>query len=78
MKSLFFLLAATMIIAPLINAVYAQATPPPLESKPPAETPPPITSPSLGKVTIQISQTEQIILDLPLKSENKYQIVQIK
>ena len=33
---------------------------------------------SLGKMTIQISQTEQIIIDLPLKTDNKYKVVPIK
>jgi hypothetical protein len=59
-------------------AVFAQQPAPPLEK--PATTTVEESSPSqsLGKITIQISQTEQIIIDLPLKSENKYQVIPIK
>ena len=56
----------------------AQQQPPSLEKAPitaATSTADPI---SLGKITIQISQTEQIIIDLPLKSDNKYEVVPIK
>jgi hypothetical protein len=69
--------ATTTTIVSTTNEAFAQ-TPPPLEK---AQSEPQTDQgqqQSLGKVTIQISQTEQIVIDLPLKSENKYQIVPIK
>ena len=78
---LFAIMATTTLGALTTTNAFAQVTPPALEdaNKPATET---TTTEdggtSLGKVTIQISQTEQIVLDLPLKSDNKYQVVPIK
>lgn len=75
-------LATTILVS---NSVYAQNnSPPPLENNASI-----ITSDnkgsegsapmlSFGKITIQISQTEQIVIDLPIKSGNEYKIVPIK
>lgn len=65
---------------------FAQTAPPPLEANKPTsllsagadEVDEKPTTQSLGKIIIQISQTEQIVLDLPLKSDNKYQVAPIK
>ena len=83
-KFLFLLLVVGVVVAAPTTAVQAnaQTSPPPLESNKPLlpveeEEKEPTTS-SLGKITIQISQTEQIVLDLPLKSDNKYQVIPIK
>ena len=89
-KFLFLVLVVTVVVAvPATTAIHANAqttTPPPLESNKPLlptatadeNDKEPAAIPSLGKITIQISQTEQIVLDLPLKSDNKYQVVPIK
>lgn len=83
-KFLFLVLVVTVVAAPATTAIQAnaQTSPPPLESNKPllptADEEKEPTIPSLGKITIQISQTEQIVLDLPLKSDNKYQVVPIK
>ena len=62
-----------------IEANAQQQTPPGLEKAPTtAATSTADSTISLGKITIQISQTEQIIIDLPLKSDNKYTVVPIK
>lgn len=84
MKLVIIAIALVYATTLLITDVFAQ-TPPPLES---TTTPAPApevpeeettaTPKSLGKITIQISQTEQIVLDLPIKSDNKYQVVPIK
>jgi hypothetical protein len=85
-----FLTLVTVVVvttAPLNTNAYAQSTPPPLEDSkiPQAPSSAPSSSSSaqqsptsLGKITIQISQTEQIVIDLPLKSDNKYQVAPIK
>lgn len=80
-----FLIITTILAATTIttNNAYAQQSPPPLgeDTKTIPQAPssaPPQQQISLGKVTIQISQTEQIVIDLPFKSDNKYQIVPIK
>jgi hypothetical protein len=78
-KFLILIIVATTLMAAGISPAFAQQAPP-LE-KPEAvaaEQPEAPSSSSLGKITIQISQTEQIIIDLPLKSENKYQVIPIK
>jgi hypothetical protein len=79
-KFLILMIVATtttsLMVAGISPAVFAQQAPP-LE-KPEAVAASESTSTSLGKITIQISQTEQIIIDLPLKSENKYQVIPIK
>ena len=82
---LVIVVAAVVVVAPITNSSIANAqTTPPLEKpllptavedEPEKE---PVAEQSLGKITIQISQTEQIILDLPLKSDNKYQVAPIK
>ena len=57
----------------------AQETPPTLEAPKTVDNDSEAaTKISLGKMTIQISQTEQIIIDLPLKTDNKYKVVPIK
>ncbi|MDF2736324.1 MAG: hypothetical protein K0S93_180 [Nitrososphaeraceae archaeon] len=77
MNKFLYLLAIVIAISTTTNQALAQQqAPPPLEKPATGET---TTAPtSLGKVTIQISQTEQIVIDLPLKTDNKYQIVPIK
>jgi hypothetical protein len=70
------IVATTLMVAGISPAAFAQQAPP-LE-KPEAVSESAPTSTALGKITIQISQTEQIIIDLPLKSENKYQVIPIK
>jgi biopolymer transport protein ExbD len=76
-KFLFLVLAATSFLLAIATSqtAFAQQAPP-LE-KPTTETQSQQQQ-SLGKITIQISQTEQIIIDLPIKSENKYQVIPIK
>ena len=87
-KFLFLVVAATITVvaaAPATSIANAQPAPP-LELDKPLT--PPVAeeegeekaaaTPALGKITIQISQTEQIILDLPLKSDNTYQVLPIK
>ena len=87
-KFLFLVVVVAAVIAvPATTAIPAFAqTPPPLESNKPllsgattteADNEKP-TAPALGKIIIQISQTEQIVLDLPLKTDNKYQVAPIK
>lgn len=84
MNKFLFLVLVTVVVAAPTAAIQAnaQTSPPPLESNKPllptADEEKEPTIPSLGKITIQISQTEQIVLDLPLKSDNKYQVVPIK
>lgn len=71
--------ASTTLAAQTTTNAFAQVTPPALEdASKPATTETAEEGTSLGKVTIQISQTEQIVLDLPLKSDNTYQVVPIK
>ena len=81
--------AAIVVAVPSTATIQAnaQSTPPPLgedANKPllsagatPAEADDK-PAPALGKIIIQISQTEQIVLDLPLKTDNKYQVAPIK
>ena len=93
MNKFLFLIVVVAIAVPTTIQAYAQTAPPPLggeanDNKPSTllsagatttETDEkPTTTSSLGKIIIQISQTEQIVLDLPLKSENKYQVAPIK
>ena len=82
-KFLFLIVVASTLVAVSFSSANsieanAQQQPPSLEKAPitaATSTADPI---SLGKITIQISQTEQIIIDLPLKSDNKYEVVPIK
>lgn len=77
---LFVVIGAVTLVAAGTGtqAAFAQITPPPLEDAANNTDSSKEATVSLGKVTIQISQTEQIVLDLPLKSDNKYQIIPIK
>jgi hypothetical protein len=77
-KFLILIIATTLAVAGTSPAVFAQQAPPLEKPEAVAATESAPTSTSLGKITIQISQTEQIIIDLPLKSENKYQVIPIK
>ena len=79
-KFLFLVIMASTFAALFSTTAVANAQVPPLEKTASEETAtdPISTSQSLGKITIQISQTEQIVIDLPLKSENKYKVVPIK
>ena len=73
-KFLFIVIVVAIATSIATTNAYAQQAPPLEKSEnatPPLET-------TFGKITIQISQTEQIVIDLPLKSENKYQVVPIK
>jgi lipoprotein NlpI len=76
-KFLILIIVATTLMAAGISPAFAQQAPP-LEKPEAVAAEQQPTSSSLGKITIQISQTEQIIIDLPLKSENKYQVIPIK
>jgi hypothetical protein len=66
------------------NPLAPASPPPPLEEAPPVAAPAAeeeqqtTTTTIIGKITIQISQTEQIIIDLPLKDQNKYKLIPIK
>ena len=87
-KFLFLVIAAVVVAVAAPATIQANAqtsAAPPLELDKPVTPPPPAengeekaATPALGKISIQISQTEQIILDLPLKSDNKYQVAPIK
>jgi hypothetical protein len=82
-KFLFLVIMASTAFAALFSTTAAaNAQAPPLEKTTTTSTEEtatdPISSSSLGKITIQISQTEQIVIDLPLKSENKYKVIPIK
>ena len=81
-KFLFLVIMASTFAALFSTTAAANAQVPPLEktttTSSTEEASDPVTTSSLGKITIQISQTEQIVIDLPLKSENKYKVVPIK
>jgi len=74
--------ASILVVTSLLstnNVANAQQQQPPSLEKAPITAATTAADPiSLGKITIQISQTEQIIIDLPLKSDNKYTVVPIK
>ena len=82
-KFLFLVIMASTFAALFSTTAAANAQVPPLEKTTTTATeeasdPVSSSSTSLGKITIQISQTEQIVIDLPMKSENKYKVVPIK
>jgi hypothetical protein len=79
-KFLFLVIMASTFAALFSTTAAANAQVPPLEKTTTTEETAidPISTSSLGKITIQISQTEQIVLDLPLKSDNKYKVIPIK
>ncbi len=79
-KFLFLVIMTSTVFATLLSTTNASAQVPPLEKTTTTEeaTDPVPSTPSLGKITIQISQTEQIVIDLPMKSENKYKVIPIK
>ncbi len=80
-KFLFLIIVASTFAALFSTTAAANAQVPPLEKTTTTSTEEandPISTSSLGKITIQISQTEQIVIDLPMKSENKYKVIPIK
>jgi hypothetical protein len=83
-KFLFLVIMTTTVFATIFSTINANAQQvPPLEKPNTTETTAeeasdPISTSSLGKITIQISQTEQIVIDLPMKTDNKYKVVPIK
>ena len=75
------LLMSIVILLGTSMATNAQETPPTLEAPKTVDNDSETataTKISLGKMTIQISQTEQIIIDLPIKTDNKYKVIPIK
>lgn len=78
MNKFLFLIIVVVAAAATTSQAFAQQTPPPLEKSTPTTEEPESQPQSFGKITIQISQTEQIVIDLPLKSGNKYEVVPIK
>jgi hypothetical protein len=69
------LVATTTIVG---GNVYAQQQAPPLEENTPKATTAEPTQSLIGKITIPITATQQIIIDLPIKSDSKIEIVPIK
>ena len=84
MKKTIFIFSTTMLVvmvlgnSMLVGFANAQQAPPPPLEKPTEETTPGGEQISIGKIIIQISQTEQLVIDLPIKNENKYKIIPIQ
>ena len=82
-KSFLITTILTILTVAAIIVPYAAAQTPPLESPNATttsddDTTTTITPTSLGKVTIPITKSEQIIIDLPIKPDSKITIVPIK